>query len=197
MNKFIPAPPCQHKRRGESLAEMVVVMSVIVGMASMSWPTIRNSMSKSQLQSAAKQVSADLSKARLTAIQTGVPQEFRFQMDQNAYEISPRLISTLDAAKSASQESAETATESEEVEVTHKQLSDGLKFTMGKRSEEKQEETLLASADTEWSRPIVFFPNGRASQAAFELEGDQGLRVEIRLNAMTGAAKLGSPQKFE
>lgn len=197
MNKFIPAPPCQHKRRGESLAEMVVVMSVIVGMASMSWPTIRNSMSKSQLQSAAKQVSADLSKARLTAIQTGVPQEFRFQMDQNAYEISPRLISTLDAAKSASQKSAETATESEEVEVTHKQLSDGLKFTMGKRSEEKQEETLLASADTEWSRPIVFFPNGRASQAAFELEGDQGLRVEIRLNAMTGATKLGSPQKSE
>lgn len=197
MNKFIPAPPCQYKRRGESLAEMVVVMSVIVGMASMSWPTIRNSMSKSQLQSAAKQVSADLSKARLTAIQTGVPQEFRFQMDQNAYEISPRLISTLNAAKSASQERAETATESEEAEVTHKELADGLKFTMGKRSEEKQEETLLASVDTEWSRPIVFFPNGRASQAAFELEGDQGLRVEIRLNAMTGATKLGSPQKSE
>ncbi|MCA9018382.1 MAG: hypothetical protein KDA77_23880, partial [Planctomycetaceae bacterium] len=85
MKNFIPTPnEVSSKRRGESLAEMVVVMSVIVGMASMSWPTIRNSLSKSQLQSAAKQVSADMSKARLTAIQTGVPQEFRFQPDQSA-----------------------------------------------------------------------------------------------------------------
>lgn len=183
-------------RRGESLAEMVVVMSVIVGMASMSWPTIRNSLSKSQLQSAAKQVSADLSKARLTAIQTGVPQEFRFQVDQNAYEIAPRMRVTAHAAAAGVESATEDSEDSEDA-IQH-QLADGLKFIIAKPEEEAApQETILASADATWSEPIIFYPNGRASQAAFELEGDQGMRVEIKLNSMTGTPKLGSLQKPE
>lgn len=55
MKTFIPTPERQ-KRRGESLVEMVVVMSVIAGLASMSWPTVRNSMNKSRLQSAASRI---------------------------------------------------------------------------------------------------------------------------------------------
>lgn len=195
MKNFIPTPTnVSSKRRGESLAEMVVVMSVIVGMASMSWPTIRNSLSKSQLQSAAKQVSADMSKARLTAIQTGVPQEFRFQPDQNAYEIAPRIEGTLNAAAKGMVTDADV--EAEDESAGHRELSEGLKFILADSHSQESEETVLASAG-EWSDPIIFYPNGRASQASFRLEGDQGMRVEIRLNGMTGTTKLGSIHKSE
>lgn len=195
MNKFIPTPAEKNKRRGESLAEMVVVMSVIVGMASMSWPSIRNSLSKSQLQSAAKQVSSDLSKARLNAIQTGVPQEFRYQPDRNCYEIEPRTTSEL---KGTASELAtdDAAAHPEDDSAIHRELADGLKFILAEGKSEEPRETLLASAG-EWSDPIIFYPNGRASQAEFGLEGDHGMRVEIRLNGMTGTTKLGSLHKTE
>lgn len=194
MKKFIPTSEMNRKRRGESLAEMVVVMSVIVGMASMSWPSIRSSLNKSQLQSAAKQVSADLSKARLTAIQTGVPQQFRFQPEQKCYEIAPKVVGDLNAA--AQEVSTGDEGQSEEESLVQGELSEGLKFIIADAKEEQTEETVLASAG-EWSDPIIFYPNGRASQATFELEGDEGMRVEIRLNGMTGTTKLGSLHKTE
>lgn len=193
MKKFIPTSEMNRKRRGESLAEMVVVMSVIVGMASMSWPSIRSSLNKSQLQSAAKQVSAELSKARLTAIQTGVPQQFRFQPEQKCYEIAPRIVGDLNAAAKGKLTDEEQAREESMVQ---RELSEGLKFIIAEAKTAEAEETVLASAG-EWSDPIIFYPNGRASQATFELEGNEGMRVEIRLNGMTGTTKLGSLHKTE
>ena len=196
MKTFIPTPERQ-KRRGESLVEMVVVMSVIAGLASMSWPTVRNSMNKSRLQSAAKQVSADLSKARLLAIETGVAQEFRYQPEQSCYEIAPRATSDMEQQSVTVSESAEIDEESENPSEIHRELMDGFKFVLHDQQQVPPRETVIASADSEWSKPIVFFPNGRASQATVELEGDQGMRVEILLNGMTGTTKLGTLHKME
>lgn len=194
MKNIRPTPKFRLARRGESLAEMVVVMSVIVGMASLSWPSIRNSLGKSQLQSAARQVSADMSKARLTAIKTGVAQQFRFQPDQSSYEIAPKDPGEFKVASDV-MTASDTKTDPGDESTLHRAIADGLKFIPPERSSEKRE-TLLASAG-EWSNPIIFYPNGRASQASFELEGEQGIRVEIRLNGMTGATKLGSLHKTE
>jgi len=196
MKRFNPTPQ-RVVRPGESLVEMVVVMSVIAGLASLSWPTIRNSMSKSRLQSAAKQVSADLSKARLLAIESGVAQEFRYQPDQSCYEIAPRSTSDVEHQTVAVNPSAETSEEEQSQSEIHRELMDGLKFVLHGQQESPRQETIVASAESEWSKPIVFFPNGRASQATVELEGDEGMRVEIQLNGMTGTTKLGRLQKME
>ncbi|MFO1021178.1 MAG: hypothetical protein U0903_10835 [Planctomycetales bacterium] len=191
--KRIVAQTPRNKRRGESLFEVVVVMSVMVGLASMSWPTLRASLSKNELQSAARQVASDMSKARLKAMESGVPYEFRYQPDQRKYEITALHAPEATVAKDEGAQAPAEATTAEEPEKICRELSEGLKFVAAQlaKEEEAAKPVELASADTEWSRPIVFYPNGRSSTGRLELEGARDFRVEIKLNSLTGAPSRG------
>lgn len=50
-----------------------------------------------------------------------------------------------------------------------------------------------AAQPSAWSDPIIFFPNGRTSNAAFEIytTGDYVYRVELNLRGLTGTARIG------
>lgn len=199
----------QCHRRGESLFEILVVMSVLVGLASLGWPQLQTSLRKSELQSAARQISKDLSQARMKAMQTGIPYEFRYQPEQRTYEIlaqqAPGAGEVAASSEGAPLED-KTTTEQPEPERIRREIAEGLKFVALAEVSNKAAETSapleLASADTDWSRPIVFYPNGRSSPGMVELEGDREFRVEIRLNSLTGAtnstpAHKSSPKRTE
>ncbi|MCA9040076.1 MAG: prepilin-type N-terminal cleavage/methylation domain-containing protein [Planctomycetaceae bacterium] len=74
---------------GFTLIEILVVMSLIVLIATIAWPSLRGSLQRSELESAAKQVSHDLSQMRLKAIESGVAQKFRYQPGKGVYELTP------------------------------------------------------------------------------------------------------------
>ena len=48
--------------------------------------------------------------------------------------------------------------------------------------------------DEAWSEPIVFYPNGRTSDAVIELIGEQNYRIRVKLRGVTGAVVLGQMQ---
>lgn len=77
------------RRRGFTLIEILVVLALVVVLASISWPALQGTFQRSELESAAKQVTNELSKVRLKAIETGVAQKFRFQPGKGSYEITP------------------------------------------------------------------------------------------------------------
>ena len=70
------------------MMEMVVVMSVLAGMAALSWPMLKSPLDKMRLQAAAQEVTTELSKARLKAMQSGVAQVFRFQPNTGKFQIT-------------------------------------------------------------------------------------------------------------
>ena len=75
------------ERGGHSMMEMVVVMSVLAGMAALSWPMLKSPLGKLRLQAAAQEVTTELSKARLKAMQSGVAQVFRFQANTGKFQV--------------------------------------------------------------------------------------------------------------
>ena len=51
--------------------------------------------------------------------------------------------------------------------------------------------------DANWSIPIVFFPNGRSSNARIRLAGPRGLSVEVTLRGTNGATRIGPLERRE
>lgn len=55
-----------------------------------------------------------------------------------------------------------------------------------------QDDELLDQAD--WSTPVVFYPNGRTSNAVIQLVGDHDYRIRFTLRGVTGAVFVGRLQ---
>ena len=66
-------PPCVPVRRGYSLLELLIVLSVLVGLLAIAWPSLSKPLTNSDLLEAGNQLRTQLSEARLLAIQSGEP----------------------------------------------------------------------------------------------------------------------------
>jgi prepilin-type N-terminal cleavage/methylation domain-containing protein len=75
--------------RGFTLVELLLVMSMIVVLLGMSYPTLRRSLSSSRLREAAKTMRVQVARARLAAIESGVPQELRFVPGEAVFRMAP------------------------------------------------------------------------------------------------------------
>lgn len=45
--------------------------------------------------------------------------------------------------------------------------------------------------DFEWSKPIIFYPNGRTTNARIDLNGQGNFRIDLTVRGLTGAVILG------
>jgi prepilin-type N-terminal cleavage/methylation domain-containing protein len=189
------------KRRGYTLSEVLLVLGVIAGVAALAQPALRSSLGDSRLRSAARQVRTELAKARLKAMQSGLAQCFRYQLDNRKFEVIPaeamseELNGSVNSDDTSLQQTAsvEPAALQPEVEpaaakVVQQDLPDGVMF-------DPVEEHLTAAVDEEgWSDPIVFYPNGRAADATIRLRGERGAVVDVSLRGLTGVATASKPR---
>lgn len=187
-------------RRGYTLSEVLLVLGVIATVAALAQPTLRSSLGDSRLRSAARQVRTELAKTRLRAMQSGLAQRFRYQVEQNRFEIAPADLDVRDETSSSSanevdrSELAATAANSQlavplpGVSVLALELPDGVLF-------EPVEEFRTAAVDEEgWSDGIVFYPNGRAADATIRLRGERDAVVDVSLRGLTGVATASKPR---
>lgn len=73
-----------------TLTELIIVLSIIVAILAFAWPSLRGGYAKRSLRYAAKYLRAELAEARLQAIRTGIPWEFRFEPGGNRFLVIPR-----------------------------------------------------------------------------------------------------------
>jgi prepilin-type N-terminal cleavage/methylation domain-containing protein len=197
------------KRRGYTLSEVLLVLGVIAGVAALAQPALRSSLGDSRLRSAARQVRTELAKARLKAMQSGLAQCFRYQLDNRKFEVVPAetmadelngsasaddtfLQQTASLDQTAGSQTANSGLQSETepavAKVVQQDLPDGVMF-------DPVEEHLTAAVDEEgWSDPIVFYPNGRAADATIRLRGERGAVVDVSLRGLTGVATASKPR---
>jgi Tfp pilus assembly protein FimT len=196
------------RRSGYTLSEVLLVLGVIAGVAALAQPALRSSLGDSRLRSAARQVRTELAKARLKAMQSGLAQCFRYQLDNGRFEVIPaeamaeELNGTFNSGDSSQQQMASLETtgpqnassglqpeaEPAAAKVVQQDLPDGVLF-------DPVEEHLTAAVDEEgWSDPIVFYPNGRAADATIRLRGERGAVVDVSLRGLTGVATASKPR---
>jgi len=153
-------------------------------------------LGRSELHEGAKQVRAALAKARLRAIESGAPQRFRYRPGTGRFEVAALPISPDESeAPSASARTRQRRDDAPAAET----IPSGVWFVEpGSARNGPDTENPRPTADnTGWSGPIVFFPNGRSSDARIRLAGSGGFYVEISLRGLTGSTRIGLLERPE
>jgi hypothetical protein len=200
-------------RRGHSMVEMVVVMSILAGMVAFSWPMFKSPMAKVRLQAAAQEVTSELAKARLKAMQSGVAQVFKVQMhsgkfrvvavgddesEQKANGAVPRQSAS--ETDSASTQDHSPLTDKSDALPDDMELPEGICFEEpADESPSAEDEKKVASEDVEeeWKDVAVFYPNGATTDAVVGLHGEPDLHVDVKLSGLTCTAKVGETHRQE
>ena len=206
MGSFAGRPPI---RRGFTLVEMLIVVAVLATIAAVTLPALIRPLAKRELQDAAAEVRVELAKARLEAIESGVPRQFRFQPGTGVFEVSRKSMPVGGESDLfggfggfAENQAERRIAASDDVPVedsTVRQLPHGILFW----TEERGDRPLSDSGqpdrldNVEWSAPIIFYPNGRTSNAHLRLHGLPDYCVDVTLRGLTGAAKVGRVLRLE
>jgi prepilin-type N-terminal cleavage/methylation domain-containing protein len=184
-------------RRGFTLMEMLLVLVILVVLAALATPVFYRSVRDATLRSAGEQVRTEWNKAHIKAMKTGRIYVFRFQPGGRKFQIEPYTAEddTLDAVSSTSTFAPPPQAEKDDPN-SRNQLPEGIKFLEGLTVEEERtkvvEEAMgIGAGGGEWSKPILFYPDGVSSDAWLVVadEHDSAIRVELR--GLTGLAVIG------
>jgi prepilin-type N-terminal cleavage/methylation domain-containing protein len=188
--------------RGFTLLELLAVLTLLAIFATMSWPAVRGLLAKGQLQSAAKQLRVALIRARLDAMEDGTVRQFRYQPGTGSYEVSS-LASLDEETESDPFNPLEgVSSGSALIEDTLPgdawfQAPEAADALFGLPEANPVPDLEAGFADPEWSPAVLFFPNGRASNARFRLAGAQGYTIDVTLRGITGVTTIGPLERTE
>ncbi len=196
---------------------MLIVVGILVVLATMAIPALVGPLRRARLRDAAQQVRIELNRARLQAIETGVPQAFRYQPGGGRFTVSPLDYDAQLAVDHsfadggavadghfggaagfandsfAGEEEGEAALLTADGEQFV--LDAGIRFCSGENEASWEgngaEDDLPGESGVSWGRAIVFYPNGRARDARVGVRNERGEGIEIRLRGLTGAVSLG------
>jgi Tfp pilus assembly protein FimT len=191
------------------LIEMLVVLAILAGLAAFSWPSVRTMIRKNDLRAAAKQLRSVWAKARLDAIEFGQVQRFRFQPGSGVYEIrgladpgasddsSASTQSTQVGSQRSSQVGSRSLASSGGNGAAHDEGVESMPSGIEFAQPASQDDAILTRgemttvSDGTWSEPVLFFPNGRTSNATVRLRGQNKSSIEVVLRGLTGSVAIG------
>jgi prepilin-type N-terminal cleavage/methylation domain-containing protein len=204
-------------RRGYTITEMIVGLAVLGTLLALAVPAVLKPLAREELHDAAKQVQQSLAQARQEAIETGQAHEFRFEPGGRRFEVAPRDTAPTPSSRGlggmelASADFADRGAHARDwdramavqPEPVQDELPAGATFSKiaeGPVGDEAEKPNAAAEAEHaagDWSPPIVFYPNGRASNARIRLMGQGDEHVDIVLRGLTGDAQVGTPVEAE
>jgi Tfp pilus assembly protein FimT len=184
---------------------MLIILAVLVLMAGIAWPVLRSPWRRTQVEDAANHARVALARVRVKSIESGSAWEFCFLPGSGQFAYRP-VAPGHDAERTAEAGTSQDALDEESVEG---ELPHGVFFRDPRSRETFNSLDVSDSADaapraaeeisrldaTDWSEPILFYPNGRASNVRLELQGPKGLSVAVTLRGLTGMAKVEKLQR--
>jgi prepilin-type N-terminal cleavage/methylation domain-containing protein len=202
--------PTRSRQRGLTLLEIVLVLALIVILFALAIPSLTGALGSQRLKKSADLVRSSFSRARVKAMRSGQIQAFRFQIGGNRYTTvtwyADGIASTVDEADSAGAEANASVAGSVNA-ASSQELPEGITFyteaqVVDSRAQLQSDQTtpslgLTGDLDVQWSLPILFYPDGTASDARIVLSGDNGWAVPVDLRGLTGIARVGELERFE
>jgi Tfp pilus assembly protein FimT len=186
--------------RGVTLMELLLVLVLLVVAGSIVIPAIMGAYSSVKLTRAGDAVITRWAEARAQAIETGLVYQFRFTPETGKYRVEPWSNLEADAAatdspsESSKAETFATRETLDESPTVAAELPESIVFQGGQAAAEdpatrERRVTSLESPQSSWSTPILFFPDGTASQATVVLQSDVPNYLRLTLRGLTGVAR--------
>jgi hypothetical protein len=186
--------------------EMVLVLAVMVAVAAIVLPALQGPLNDQRLRKAADLVLAQWATARVTALSTGRMQVFRYQSGTDQYQVQA-WFSESDAVEASAMDEVRQPVEfsnpsqrPSSLGVAGVQLPDGITFFLGETFTDARlaHTGIEASADggPTADQPIVFYPDGSASDARLVLTNER-FYVELKLRGLTGLARASQLLSLE
>jgi len=192
-------------RSAMTLFELLLVLVLLVVAGTLAAPLLDGSFSSIRLRRGTDQMLAAWSEARAHAIDSGLIYQFRFKPQEGIYRIEPWVPELNQQMLRASSQGAGPGTQfgsndtSELVAETSEwsdeaTLPEQVVFHAGNLATEDRQVgrsvvTLREDSRSEWSRPILFFPDGSTSSASVVLKNDRDVYQRATLRALTGVGR--------
>ena len=193
-------------RKGFTLIEMLLVLAIIVAIAALAAPAMRGLIHSARLRAAADTVRTEWTRAHVKAMKTGRIQVYRYELGGAKYSVQPWIAGD-DAIESSTPmaagfEVADETQDSANVGEGH-ELPEGTMFVSGDAAAESRSTAIEQTAmdatqfESEWSRPILFYPDGTTSDAFVVVANENKVGIQVNLRGMTGTATLSEVMKLE
>jgi prepilin-type N-terminal cleavage/methylation domain-containing protein len=193
-------------REGLTLLEIVIVLALLVILAGVAMPAFAGVVRRQRLRSAAEAVRAEWMRAHIRAMKTGRIHVYRFQAGDRHFEVIP-WVAADDALESSTTADTDTTlsgmatasgTTAGGVELGEGPgLPEGVIFVGGDAQSDSRALTIedalggSGGGDGQWGAPILFYPDGTASDAFVIVANDSQEAVRIDLRGLTGLATVG------
>jgi prepilin-type N-terminal cleavage/methylation domain-containing protein len=193
------------RHSGLTLLEILLVLAILVAVAAAAAPAFRGVLQDAELRSAADSVRTEWTRAHVRAMKTGRIQVFRYELGGRKYTLQPWIAGddALEGNESADTGFGAPSPSEDTVVGDGYELPEGTHFAAGDAQQESRSLAIEQAASDatsfsgEWSRPILFYPDGTSSDAFVLIGNERKVAVRIELRGMTGAAKVGDIAALE
>ena len=179
--------PLTPYRGGYTLLELLLVLAILVAIAGLSWPSVNRLLEDLTVKEAVEPVRAELARTRIRALDAGVTWQFRFEPDGRKYLMVPYEFDELEADEDVQQQQLASfprmAGELPESVLGTEQLSQEAVTGL-------PEGKSLSEAN--WSPPLLFYSDGAATDAAFDIVSEDKRFQRLTLRALTGTVTVSN-----
>jgi prepilin-type N-terminal cleavage/methylation domain-containing protein len=184
-------------RRGMTLLELLIVLAMIVVLAAVSLPAIRQAWQYQQLKQAGDLLRAVCGQTRVKAMRSGQIQMLRVEVGTGRYYVQAWTTND-DSLNASADESLELQSLQLEIDPLHmKQLPEGITFHASNSHFDTRaseiEDTLqqLERGQGTWSLPVLFYPDGSSSFAELTLANEREQAIPLKIRSLTGLCQVG------
>lgn len=177
---------------GFTLFEVLLVLTIMTLLLGLAWPSISRLYAHHNLRQAADLLSVRLSAGRIRAIESGLVYQFRYEPGGRRFLLVPFDREEIDEASKDAQRARRVVGK---LPSTCQFEGGGLNSDKGIEIPDDWLSGLPEAAeyaDAKWSPPVLFHPDGTATNFELTVLGDNKSQVKLTLRALTGGVLVTS-----
>ena len=197
--------PCR-RRQAFTLLEVLLTLGLLVILSAMAWTVMEEPFSAIRLRRAAERIRAEWRTARVEAVDSGEIYFFRYVPEEGSFCVEP--YSTAAGQENSVfgdllDDSVQGAGSTGTAQLVEDSLPDGVTFVTGETATDTRAVMIAAemgqsgTTDTNWSDPILFYPDGTTSTYRLVLKNEHDRYIELLLRGLTGVVSISDVRESE
>lgn len=189
-------------RRAVTLIEVLLVLSILVALAALSYPSVDRMLDQLAMDEAVSPVRNHLAGTRIRALDAGLTWQFRIEPGGRRYVAVPYEFDEIDEIEGDDQEQQ---AQLELLPRVSGQLPEGYSFSpvdeMTAEVEALDERAvaglteLTKLQETVWAAPLLFYSDGTSRTASFDIVDEKLRSRRLSVRALTGGVTTSDPNQ--